>query len=404
MNPAKIVVSGLMLGMERFQTGVSYNPLSSRLHRNPYPTYERLRARDPVHWSKLAMSWIVTRYDDVDIVLRNPKIFSNERNSYDTPRSLLTLDPPDHTRLRSLVSQAFTPASVHVLSERMDDIVSEILAELDFSRPFDVIESIAYPLPIIVISELLGVRPDDRHSFAKWSADIARSIEPTISRNEAHRVEQSRDALNQYFSNVIEERRRRPEEDLISRLVQAEEGGEKLSLEEMLSLLRLLLIAGNETTKNLIGNGLLALLRNPGELERLRSEPSLMESAVEEMLRFDSPVQVDLRTVGENTVVGGTEMSRGQRVLAVIGAANRDPEAFPDPNTLDLSRNDRPNMSFGRGIHHCLGAPLARLEAAAAFKGMIHGLKEISLEKAPRFRSQLVLRGVESLIVKANGF
>ena len=393
-----------MLGVERFQTGVSYNPLSSRLHRNPYPTYDRLRARDPVHWSKLAMSWIVTRYDDVDIVLRNPKIFSNERNSYDTPRSLLTLDPPDHTRLRSLVSQAFTPASVHVLSERMDDIVSEILAELDFSRPFDVIESIAYPLPIIVISELLGVRPDDRHSFARWSADIARSIEPTISRNEAHRVEQSRDALNQYFSNVIEERRRRPEEDLISRLVQAEEGGEKLSLEEMLSLLRLLLIAGNETTKNLIGNGLLALLCNPGELERLRSEPSLMESAVEEMLRFDSPVQVDLRTVGENTVVGGTEMSCGQRVLAVIGAANRDPEAFPDPNTLDLSRNDRPNMSFGRGIHHCLGAPLARLEAAAAFRGMIYGLKEISLEKTPRFRSQLVLRGVESLIVKANGF
>ena len=393
-----------MLGVERFQTGVSYNPLSSRLHRNPYPTYDRLRARDPVHWSKLAMSWIVTRYDDVDIVLRNPKIFSNERSSYDTPRSLLTLDPPDHTRLRSLVSQAFTPASVHALSERMEDIVSEILAELDFSSPFDVIESIAYPLPIIVISELLGVRPDDRHSFARWSADIARSIEPTISRNEAHRVEQSRDALNQYFSNVIEERRRQPEEDLISRLVQAEEGGEKLSLEEMLSLLRLLLIAGNETTKNLIGNGLLALLCNPGELERLRSEPSLMESAVEEMLRFDSPVQVDLRTVGENTVVGGTEMSCGQRVLAVIGAANRDPEAFPDPNTLDLSRNDRPNMSFGRGIHHCLGAPLARLEAAAAFKGMIHGLKEISLEKAPRFRSQLVLRGVESLIVKANGF
>ena len=390
-----------MLGVERFQTGVSYNPLSSRLHRSPYPTYDRLRARDPVHWSKLAMSWIITRYDDVDTVLRNPRIFSNERNSYDTPRSLLTLDPPDHTRLRSLVSQAFTPASVQSLSERMDDIVSEILAELDFTRPFDVIESIAYPLPIIVISELLGVRPDDRQRFARWSADIARSIEPTISRNEANSVEQSRDALNQYFSNVIEERRRQPEEDLISRLVQAEEGGEKLSNEEMLSLLRLLLIAGNETTKNLIGNGLLALLHNPGELERLRSDPSLMESAVEEMLRFDSPVQVDLRTAVENTLVGGTEMSCGQRVLAVIGAANRDPEAFSDPNTLDLSRNDKPNMSFGRGIHHCLGAPLARLEAAAAFRGMIYGLKEISLEKAPQFRSQLVLRGVESLIVKA---
>ena len=390
-----------MLGVERFQTGVSYNPLSSRLHRSPYPTYDRLRARDPVHWSKLAMSWIITRYDDVDTVLRNPRIFSNERNSYDTPRSLLTLDPPDHTRLRSLVSQAFTPASVQSLSERMDDIVSEILAELDFTRPFDVIESIAYPLPIIVISELLGVRPDDRQRFARWSADIARSIEPTISRNEANSVEQSRDALNQYFSNVIEERRRQPEEDLISRLVQAEEGGEKLSNEEMLSLLRLLLIAGNETTKNLIGNGLLALLHNPGELERLRSDPSLMESAVEEMLRFDSPVQVDLRTAVENTLVGGTEMSCGQRVLAVIGAANRDPEAFSDPNTLDLSRNDKPNMSFGRGIHHCLGAPLARLEAAAAFRGMIYALKEISLEKAPQFRSQLVLRGVESLIVKA---
>ena len=393
-----------MLGVERFQTGVSYNPLSSRLHRSPYPTYDRLRARDPVHWSKLAMSWIITRYDDVDTVLRNPRIFSNERNSYDTPRSLLTLDPPDHTRLRSLVSQAFTPASVQSLSERMDDIVSEILAELDFTRPFDVIESIAYPLPIIVISELLGVRPDDRQRFARWSADIARSIEPTISRNEANSVEQSRDALNQYFSNVIEERRRQPEEDLISRLVQAEEGGEKLSNEEMLSLLRLLLIAGNETTKNLIGNGLLALLHNPGELERLRSDPSLMESAVEEMLRFDSPVQVDLRTAVENTLVGGTEMRCGQRVLAVIGAANRDPEAFSDPNTLDLSRNDKPNMSFGRGIHHCLGAPLARLEAAAAFRGMIYALKEISLEKAPRFRSQLVLRGVESLIVKANEF
>ena len=393
-----------MLGVERFQTGVSYNPLSSRLHRSPYPTYDRLRARDPVHWSKLAMSWIITRYDDVDTVLRNPRIFSNERNSYDTPRSLLTLDPPDHTRLRSLVSQAFTPASVQSLSERMDDIVSEILAELDFTRPFDVIESIAYPLPIIVISELLGVRPDDRQSFARWSADIARSIEPTISRNEANRVEQSRDALNQYFSNVIEERRRQPEEDLISRLVQAEERGEKLSHEEMLSLLRLLLVAGNETTRNLIGNGLLALLHNPGELERLRSDPSLMESAVEEMLRFDSPVQVDLRTAAENTLVGDTEISCGQRVLAVIGAANRDPEAFSDPNTLYLSRNDRPNMSFGRGIHHCLGAPLARLEAAAAFRGMIYGVKEISLEKAPRFRSQLVLRGVESLIVKANEF
>jgi cytochrome P450 len=263
-------------------------------------------------------------------------------------------------------------------------------------------EAIAYPLPVIVIAELLGVPPADRAQFKVWSNQRARTLEPTITPREREDAIQAGNALDAYFHRIIQERRKKPRNDLISALVAAEEAGDKLSERELLIMLRLLLVAGNETTTNLIGNGMLALLRHPDQMQALRADPRLIPNAVEELLRYDSPVQVDGRTAHEDVEIHGRHIRKGQGVTVLIGSANHDADVFPHPERLDISRKDISNISFGRGIHHCLGAPLARLEGRIAFEMLLERFPDLHLlADRPAYRDNVVLRGLRALPVGA---
>jgi cytochrome P450 len=408
------IVLQVLQARERWQSGVVYNPLAPRVYHNPYPTYAALRAKDPVHWGLLVDAWVCSRYADVDAILRDHKRFSNDPRKRRTSRArraavassddtnMLFADPPDHTRLRALVSKAFTPQAIDALAPRIQRIMASLLDAVTPGTPFDVMETIAYPLPVIVIAELLGVPSEDRAQFKVWSDRRARSLEPTITPREREAAAQAAVELDAYFRGIIALRRKEPQDDLISALVAAEEAGDRLSEREMVSMLRLLLVAGNETTTNLIGNGLLALLRHPEQLQRLRENPGLMPTAVEELLRYDTPVQVDARTALEELEIGGRQVAPGQGVLLLLGAANHDPEVFDNPEQLELTRTGASNLSFGRGIHHCLGAPLARLEARTAFDMLLERFAGLELlTEQPAFKDNVVLRGLEQLPVRA---
>ena len=313
---------------------------------------------------------------------------------------MLDLDPPDHTRLRSLVSKAFTPRSVSALAPRVQQIVEALLNDLADKKRFDLISEFAFPLPVIVIAEMLGIPAQDRDRFNVWSNDIALAVEPILSHEEIGRVERSSDEIVRYFENIIAERRRRPEDDLLSALLVVEEEGERLSHDELLGTLMLLLVAGNETTRSLIGNGMLALLKNPAQLQRLRDNPGLLDTAIDELLRYDSPVQLIIRVVLEDMEFNGRRLRAGQKVLILVGAANRDPAIFAAPSMLDIGREEKSHLSFGRGIHYCLGSPLALLEARFAFAGLLARFPSIQLLSEPEFRNQIVLRGVEELWIE----
>ena len=398
-----------LMARERLESGVAFNFFSRRLLANPYPVYRRLQTRDPVHRSRLIKGWVLSRHEDIDAVLRDSRRFGNDRVStqdanlrFDSeePRSMLYRDPPDHTRLRSLVSKAFTPRAVRALRPRVEKIADDLLDSLDGADSFDVIDAIAYPLPVAVICEMLGVPQEDRGPFREWSNDASLSIEPLL---DDRRVASTMDALSRlrdYFSDLAERRRADPGDDLVSALTQIEDEGDRLSHLELQLMLVLLLVAGNETTRNLVGNGLLALLRNPEQLDRLRREPELIGPAVEELIRYDSPVQIDGRSVREDTEVGGVPLERGQYLMLLLGAANRDPEAFDDPDVLDVSRERNPHLGFGRGIHHCLGAPLARMEAEVMLGKLLERFPNVRLAGSPTRRRQIVLRGLSSLPVR----
>ena len=393
------------------KSGVTYNPLTPRVYLNPYPKYAELRVKDPVHWSPMLEAWVISRYAEADAILRDHKRFSNytaDQRRRRGPRaagienpggvSMLFLDPPNHTRLRALVSKAFAPPAIAALSERIDGIVRELIDQIPHPAKFDLIETIAYPLPVIVMAELLGVPVSERAQFKHWSDKRARVLEPTITPPEVQEANRATHEMDAYFRGVIEERRQSPREDLISTLVAAEEAGDKLSSDELLVMLRLLMIAGNETTTNLIGNGMLALLQNREQLQLLRSQPTLMEQAVEELLRYDTPVQLDFRIAKTDLELGGKKIAAQQGVLTLLGAANRDPAVFPDPDRLDITRRNAGHLAFGRGIHHCLGAPLARLEGRAAFSALLERFSDLYLLKERAdFRDNVVLRGLRKL-------
>ncbi len=401
----KPVAKKLLLGWEILESGVSFDLTSDRVLADPYPTYRLLRESDPIHRMRLVDGWAVTRYEDVEQILLDHQRFSNwgagaGDRIYTRDRSMLDLDPPDHTRLRSLVSKAFTPRSVTALKPRIEEIVEELLDGVDGERQFDLIDSFAFPLPVIVIAEMLGVPAQDLEQFKEWSNDIVVSLEPVQTREQRERFRRSEQELYEYFEGIIEQRRQDPQDDLVSALLAAEEEGDRLSHGELLATLLLLLVAGNETTRNLIGNGMLALLRNPEELKRLKEQPELIDSAIDELLRYDSPVQLDGRTLVEDVEMGGKRMRAGQQVVAVVGAANRDPAAFTEPNRLDIGRQEKSHISFGRGIHYCLGASLAKLEGQIAFACLLERFSTIKLVAVPRQRKQVVLRGVENLLVE----
>jgi pimeloyl-[acyl-carrier protein] synthase len=394
-------------------TQAVFNPLMPEFHSNPYPFYRALREEDPVHLSPLGF-WVCTRYDDAVMILRDPR-FGREGMAklmearlgltQDTSRArdMLFQDPPDHTRLRALVSRAFTPRVVEVMRPHIQEIVDGLLDRVDGARAMDVIEDLAYPLPVTVICEMLGVPAADQDIFKSWSTDIARSLDAAILPADSDAIPRGRDArlgLADYFRSLIATRRKDPKPDLLSALIAAEEEGNKLSEGELVSTCMLLLIAGHETTVNLIGNGLLALLQHPDQLRALRDDPGLIQTGVEELLRFDGPVQRTGRMTTAEVEIGDKRIPRDAVVVSVIGAANRDPKQFADPDRLDVSRRDNRHIAFGFGIHFCLGAPLARLEGQIALGTLLRRMPKLALvSDVPEWRESSTLRGLKSLPV-----
>lgn len=398
---------------ERLQSGVVWYPLAKGFVDDPYPTYRQLRERDPYHYSPLTGALIISRYEDVDAILRDHRRFSNDPrkaesagvNGKDTRSkltpSILSLDPPDHTRLRGLVNRAFTPRQVAKMEEHIRATAHRLLDEVAGESEFDLMSNLASALPTVVIAEMIGVPTEDRNQFKQWSDNFARVLEPNLSPDEAELVLETSEIFKDYFGRIIEQRRDDMRDDLISRLIEAEEEGDHLTTDEMQVTLRLLLVAGNETTTNLIGNGLRALLQHPEQLQLLREQPELIPNAIEELLRYDSPVQVDTRIVLEDVELGGKVAPARSRTMLLIGGANRDPEEFKHPEELDVTREDAGNISFGRGIHHCLGAPLARLEGKIAFEVLLERFEDIQIGRTlPRYKQNIVLRGLSQLPIR----
>ena len=394
-----------------------FNPFLPSFLRDPYPAYAALRAEDPVHRSPALQAWIVTSYDECEAVLLDSETFGSDpshatselaqvlnQQRLDSPLGdvpvALTVDPPAHTRLRGIVNRAFTPRTVEHLHAHIDEVAQSLLDGAPARELFDVMTGLAQPLPVIVIAELLGVPPADRDRFKRWSTAIAGTTSVLNSAAEIERARQTTQELIDYFGPFVEQRRAEPREDLISALVQAEEEGERLSPDELLAFCILLLVAGNETTTNLIGNGMLALLRHPQQAELLHDDRSLIGGAVEEFLRYDSPVQGVVRWVRSGTTLGGHRLAAGDTVMAMVGAANRDPARFAGPDRLDVGREGVRHLSFGLGIHFCLGAPLARLEAAIAFDALLSRFPEArAAEAEPARGGTFMLRGLERLML-----
>jgi hypothetical protein len=407
------------IAAERFETGLVFNPLSARTRRDPYRHYRVLRERDPVHRSRAIRGWVVFRHADCLEILRDTRFSADDRHyvgfageraaaiadglvdpSQPEEPVMLRRDPPDHTRLRGLVSRAFTPRAVEKLLPRVEAIADELFTQLARRREFDLIADFAVPLPVTIIAEMLGIPAADREIFKRWSDHLVGFLDPLASPGPAV-LRRTADELFAYVDRVAGERRRRPADDLLSALVLAEDAGDRLSTQELYGTVALLLAAGNETTTNLIGNGVLALLRHPSELERLREEPGLAADAVEELLRFDSPVQVTMRIPTEDVDLHGCRLAKGQAVVTVLGSANRDPEVFADPERLDLARRDNRHLSFGHGIHFCLGAQLARLEGRVAIGELVRRFPDLRLAgPEPRWRRLTFLRGVGALHVR----
>jgi cytochrome P450 len=393
---------------------IQFNPMAPEFVADPYPTYHRLRAEDPVHHSPLGF-WVLTRYADVIAMLRDPRLVKEPIAAFVAARfgmavppgiglSMLDRDPPDHTRLRGLVSKAFTPKALESLRPHIRQIVDGLLANVEGKGEMDLIEEFAYPLPVRVICEMLGVPVADHERFKGWGLDIARGLDAIMlppDSEVARRSITGRHALAGYFRELIADRRAAPRDDMLSALIAAEEAGDKLNEDELLATCLLLLVAGHETTVNLIGNGTLALLRHPAELRRLRENPGLIGSAVEELLRYDGPVQRTARIPSEDVTVGEVTIPKGEMVMPFLGAADRDPTQFPDPDRLDITRADNRHIAFGMGIHFCLGAPLARMEGQIAINAMLHRLPKLALATdRPEYRESLTLRGLKALPVR----
>jgi pimeloyl-[acyl-carrier protein] synthase len=355
---------------------------------DPYPAYARLRKRTPV-WripdSQGSGQWLVSRYAEVQRVLADPRCSAERQRSPGGPpiggsgfaRTMLSSDPPEHTRLRSLVSQAFTPRRIASLRGRIEQIADELLVPALGERQIELMSQLARPLPAIVIGELLGVPAKDRAQFRTWAGQLL-SRNDARSSGELGAAMSAIGSLGVYLAGLIQERRREPADDLISAMLTAREGRDAFGEMELLSMLLLLLIAGYETTTNLIGNGVLALLRHPREIERLREDRSLLPTAVDELLRFDSPVQATARVAREELELAGERIPKGALVQVLLGSANRDPVRFEDPDRLDVGRANNEHLSFGWGVHYCLGAPLARLEAQIAL--------DMLIDRFPRWR------------------
>lgn len=395
-----------------------YRIWDADVRQNPHALYKTMRENDPVTLAIGPVSgnrfWFFTRYDDVQAVLKDQRFGKDTRRlpgdmalKFNPPdedpvfaavnRHMLNLDPPDHTRLRALVHKAFTPRIIEALKPRIGQIASDLLDAMAASGSVDLIESFAFPLPITVIAELLGVPVADQEKFRKWTKVLLFSPDPDANREAAME-------FAMYANALIDERRDAPQNDIISTLVSVEEQGDRLDRMELLSMIFLLLVAGHETTVNLIGNGMLSLLTHPDQRALLASNPALMPSAVEEILRYNGPIETPpARFAMQDVEWGGQHIQAGDLIMPALLAANRDPAVFPDPDRFDITRNPNPHIAFGFGIHYCLGAPLARLEGTIAIDALLTRFPSLALDADPdalEWGDGLLIRGLKALPVR----
>ena len=392
-----------------------FDPLDPAFISDPYPFYRRLREAAPVFKTPQGF-WLITRYEDVAFSLRDKRFgkdfIGNMKRRYggadgmnepaiaSLARTMLVQDPPDHTRLRGLVTKAFTARRVADMRPRIRQIVDEQLDRVVTKGEMDVMRDLAHRLPVIVICDMLGIPEDHRAPFLAGSNVNGRILEPVpMTREEMDTANRNTQMAGVYFKQLCELRRREPQDDLTTELVRAEDAGDKLTAEELEANIGLLFGAGHETTTNLIGNGLLALHRQPDQWERIKADPSLIPNAIEELLRFDSSVQLTGRVTNTEVELGGVTLAQHESIVALLGAANRDPAQYPDPDRLDVGREHIRPMSFGGGIHHCLGAQLARLEAELVFTALIERMPNLTLpeKERPAWRRSFTLRGLSKL-------
>jgi cytochrome P450 len=399
------------------QTAVAYNPFEPGFAENPYPQYQAMREHEPVHESPFGI-WLLFRYDDVLRFLRDPSLSVEDANAKPTlldqfadevlgadrerergTRAMLNRDPPDHTRLRKLVSKAFTPRRIEGLRPRIQELVDEALDRAADAGRMELIADYAFALPFAVISEMLGMPPTDSEKLREWSGTLVRTLEPVADPALMHAILDAAENMRSLVLDVIAWKRANLSDDLLSGLLAAEENGDMLSDEELLEQVMLLYIAGHETTVNLIGNGTLALLRNRDQLERLRADPTLENTAVEELLRYDSPVQMSRRVTLKDVEVGGKTIPGGVFVVCGLASSNRDEAHWgPTAAQVDIARpNAKEHLSFGGGAHYCLGAALARLEAQVAIGSLVRRFATIEPTAEPVWNGRVNLRGLDSL-------
>ena len=398
---------------------VGFNPFDPGFTENPYPHWATLREHDPVHETPLAF-WLITRYEDVHRFVRDHSLSVEDRHARSSfaddlrkqvlgdrfdelmqrgTRAMLNLDPPDHTRLRRLVTKAFTPRVIEQLRPRIQELVDEALDAAESRGELELIGDVAFPLPFAVISEMLGMPDANRDEMREWSGTVVRSLEPLADPELIRAIADAGENIRAFTREAIEWKRRDPADDLLSALIAAEEGGDVLTDEELIDQVVLLYIAGHETTVNLIGNGMLALMRNRSELERLRQDPALEQNAIEEFLRYDPPVQMTRRITLQDVEVGGKTIPAGTFVACVIAAANRDPRHWGETaDTLDIGRTGaEKHLAFGGGVHHCLGAALARLEGRVAIGTVVRRFPQLEMSGEPVWNGRMNLRGLDRL-------
>jgi pimeloyl-[acyl-carrier protein] synthase len=397
-----------------------YQLLDPEVLANPYPLFKKLRDTDPVHWDSFLHAWVVTRYEDVLTVMlkcsadRTPKpdqleamgmLAEMKPIAQVMVKQMLFMDAPAHTRLRALCAVAFTPARVAALKEHIQDIADRLIDRVIDAGRMDVIADFANPLPAIVTAELFGVPVADHQKLKDWSTDFAEML-GNFQHNpdRALGVLRSTENMLAYFQNEIREQQHHPRPGLVNSLMNAEVDGSRLTEQEVVANLIVTMVGGQETTTNLIGNGTVSLLKNPEQLEQLKNDPTILSSAVEELLRYESPSQHTARLAPDDMMLGGKKIQKRQAVIAVFAAANRDPERFPDPDKLDLRRMDNRHVAFAWGSHYCFGAPLARMEGQIAFETLLRRLPNLRLEpQEMEWRENLGLRGLKSLFVSFDG-
>lgn len=389
---------------------IGINLLSPDFIADPYPTYDVLRATAPILYDPDWKLWFISAYEDINTLLRDRRL-GRDMDGVPKPdpctpfgklhhHSLMEKEPPDHTRLRSLVNKAFTPAQVEALRPHVMEIAHRLLDIVQPRGEMDLLADFAEPLPVMVIAELLGVPEEGRNKLRPWSQAIVAMYELAPTAEDEKRANQAVAEFSTYLQSLIAERRVAPRQDLISALIEAEEEGHRLSEDELIATCILMLNAGHEATVNAIANGMVALFRHPDQYEMLKRSPELIKTAVEEVLRYDTPLQLFRRWVREDVTYKGYRFEKGSQLALLYAAGNRDPARFADPHRFDITRQDNPHLGFGAGIHYCVGAPLARLEMQVAFQVLIERLPKLSLARETlEYRPNFVIRGLKALPV-----